>query len=99
MQCCLAVQVLRQVAMEARPEERQVVLTMAQTFLIQDWMKPRNYCCTKVIPPTLMFMVIGCILPCVNVSNASLGTVFGCVHLSDVIVHVSYSQQHNIHVG
>lgn len=46
--CCIAVEVLQKSAQKSIPEDDDVELIMAQTFLIHDWMKSTKYCCTKV---------------------------------------------------
>ncbi len=46
MPCCVGVKMVESLFEDT--EKRQVCLTLAQTFLLQDWMTPDKNCCTKV---------------------------------------------------
>lgn len=44
--CCTARKVME--SLFEKEDRQSVCLMLAQTFLLQDWMQPQSYCCTKV---------------------------------------------------
>ncbi|KAK2166262.1 hypothetical protein LSH36_40g07035 [Paralvinella palmiformis] len=52
LQCCLSLCILKVILSKGREEDKRPLLTLTQTFLVHDWMKPDKYCCTE---PLLKF--------------------------------------------